>query len=214
MPNYFAPAFRVQINGARLAADVSKNIQQLSVISKPNSMDTFSMTVANLYPKMRWTHTSDAELFQQGSAVEISLGYVDQMEEVFDGEITKISPSFPESGTPIVTVEGHTRMHWLQSHRKTRTFEKMTDKQMAEKIAQDIGLDIQADDTQVQHSYVMQPNQSDLDFLRDRASRLHFKLSVRGKKLYFEREQEDKSEVYTLIWGHNSKASRVAIRCR
>src|SRR5262245_22765789 len=135
MPNYFAPGFRVQINGTRLNADVSRNIQQISITTKPDSLDDFTLTVANAYPQMRWTHTPDAELFREGSSVNIEMGYLDDLEACFNGASTKISPTFPESGMPTVSIDGHTRLHWLQADKKTRTFQKMTDKQIAEKIA-------------------------------------------------------------------------------
>ena len=40
--NYLAPAFEVEINGLGLAADISKHIQQVSVVGERNSMDHFS----------------------------------------------------------------------------------------------------------------------------------------------------------------------------
>src|SRR6266404_6468609 len=98
MSNYFAPAFRVEINGSSLSADVSCNVEQISIVSKPDTLDSFTMTVANPYPQMRWTHTSDADLFHEGSGVKIALGYVDDLHDMIDGEITKISPTFPDSG--------------------------------------------------------------------------------------------------------------------
>ncbi len=77
------------------------------MVSEPNTMDTFSFALVNEYPKMRWTHTSDANLFQEGSVVLIYMGYVDDLQEMIEGEITQISPSFPDSGTPVLTIEGH-----------------------------------------------------------------------------------------------------------
>jgi phage protein D len=198
--NYFGPSFKVEVNGNWLAADISKNIQQISVTFEPDTMDTCKMTLVNAYPEMRWTHTSDADLFQEGSTVTIQMGYVDDMQPMFDGEITKISPSFPDSGTPVVEIEGHSRAHWLHRDKKTRTFQQMSDKQIAEKIAQDAGLSAQADDTEVQHDYVMQPNLTDLEFLRTRAARIHFEVVVEGKKLIFRKQQEADTKIYTLVW--------------
>src|SRR5690242_19986722 len=159
MPKYYAPAFRVMVNGSELEADISKNIQQLQVVkSKPDTFDTFSLTIVKAPPKMRWTHTHDAELFREGNAVKIAMGYVDDLQDMMEGEITQISPNFPESGMPTITVTGHSRLHWLHADQKTRTFQKMTDKEIAEKIAQEAGLEVKAEDTQVRHDYIMQPN--------------------------------------------------------
>ena len=70
-PNYFAPVFRVEINGSKLKADVSKNITQVSVTNEPDTLDNFSLTIANPYPEMRWTHTKDADLFKEGNSITI-----------------------------------------------------------------------------------------------------------------------------------------------
>lgn len=205
MANFFAPAFRVEVNGSQLSADVSCNVEQISITSQPNTLDSFTMTVANPYPEMRWTHTPDAKLFHEGNGVKIALGYVDDLVDMIDGEITKISPDFPESGVPTLEIEGHTRMHWLQGSRNTRTFQQMSDKQIVEKIASENGLEPQAEDPGVQYDYVMQPNRSDLDFIRMRAARIHFEVLVQGKTLIFRKMKEDDQEVYTLVWGQTQQ---------
>src|SRR5262249_10694255 len=146
---------------------------------------TFSFTVINNLPELRWTHTADADLFKEGNSVKIAMGYVDDIRDMIEGEITQIKPSFPESGIPTLGVEGYTRLHRLQGDSKTRTFQQMTDKQIVEKIAQEAGLKGDAEDTEVQHDYIMQANQTDLAFLRDRASRIHFEILVSGKTLIF-----------------------------
>jgi phage protein D len=202
MANFFAPAFQVEINGNRLSADISCNVEQISISNKPDTLDGFTMTVANPYPDLRWTHTTDADLFRAGNGVTIALGYVGELRPMIDGEITNITPNFPEGGLPTLAVGGHTRMHWLQGSRKTRTFLRMSDKQIVEKIAHDMGLEPEVEDPGVQYDYVMQPNRSDLDFIRMRAARIHFELLVEGKKLIFRKMKEGDEQTYTLVWGH------------
>jgi phage protein D len=204
--NYFAPAFRITVNGSRLQADVSAEIEQLQVVSKPDTLDTFSFTIANPLPKMRWTHTSDADLFREGNAVKISLGYVDDLQDVIEGEITQISPSFPQGGIPTVAIEGHTLLHRLHGTNKTRTFQSVTEKDIVAKIAQEANLQPQADDTSVQYDYVIQPNQTDLAFLQARAKRIHFEVLVQDKKLIFRKSQEAKTKEYTLVWANVQRA--------
>jgi uncharacterized protein len=206
MSKYYAPAFRVEVNGIRLAADISKNIQEIHVTSKPDTLDTFSFTVVNSLPHLRWTHTSDADLFKEGSAVKISMGYVDDLSAIIEGEITQIRPSFPQTGIPTVAIEGYTRLHRLQGNQRTRTFQQTSDKQIAEKIAEEAGLEAEVEDAGTQYEYVMQGNQSDLAFLRDRASRIHFELLVEGKKLIFRKARENSSRTYTLLWAQAQRS--------
>jgi phage protein D len=203
---YFAPAFQILVNGSRVRADVSAEIEQVQVVSKPDTLDTFSFTIVNPLPQMRWTHSDDADLFREGSAVKIALGYVDDMQDMIEGEITQISPSFPQDGIPTVSIEGHTLLHRLHGTHTTRTFQSVSDKDIVEKIAQQANLEADAEDTGIQYDYIMQPNQTDLDFLRERARRLHFEILVEGRKLIFRKSQEQKSKSYTLVWAHAQKA--------
>ena len=206
MPNYFAPSFRIDINNSRLAADVSKNIEQVSVVSKPNTLDTFSFTLANAYPALRWTHSPDADLFQEGNSVHISFGYVGGMQKFIEGEITTISPTFPQDGMPSVSIEGHSRLHWLQGDKKTRSFPNMSDKHIVEKIAQDVGLEAKAEDPGVQYDYITQHNQTDLEFIQARADRIQFEVSVEGKTLFFRKAKSAGCKVFTLVWGNMQAA--------
>jgi phage protein D len=169
-------------------------------------MDTFSFTVANPYPKLRWTHTSDADLFKEISDVQIQFGYLDQMTLGFSGEVTKISPTFPESGPPTLAVEGHTRLHRLQGTRKTRTFQNMKDSQIVDQIAQDSKLRAEVEDTEIQHDYVMQANQTDLAFIRARAQLIGFEVRADGKTLIFRKARKRCTPDYTLVWGYVQEA--------
>jgi len=205
--NYFAPAFRVEVNGTRLKADVSMNIQQVEIVSKPDTIDTFSFTITNELPKMRWTHTDDGELFTEAKSVKIAMGYVDDLQDMIEGEITQIHPNFPADAVPTLTVEGHSLLHRLQGNNKTRTFQKVTDKQIVEQLARDAGLEADAEDPNVQYEYVIQPNQTDLDFLRERAKCLHFEVLVQNRKLIFRKSQESQTKTYTLFWAEIQKGT-------
>jgi Bacteriophage probable baseplate hub protein len=208
--NFFAPAFRVEINGSQLQADVSKNIQQVQVVNKPDTLDTFSLTLANTLPKMRWTHTSDADLFQLGSSVKIAFGYVDDLQAMIEGEINQISPTFPASGTPTVTIQGQTLLHRLADYTKPRTFQKATDKEMANTIADDATLGFDAEETDIQYDYVIKGNQSDLEFLKERAARIHFEILVKDKTLIFRKAKEAETKTYTLVWTQIQKGFTMA----
>jgi phage protein D len=200
VPDYFVPAFQILVDGEHLAADVSKNIQQVSVISAPDTLDKFSLSLVNPLPKMRWTHTDDAKLFKPGAWVKIKMGYGSDLQDMMEGEITHFSPSFPDGGTPTVTIEGHSLMHRLRGENKTQTFQQVTGKQIAEKIGQDAGLQVQAEDPGVQHDYVIQPNQSDLQFLKDVAKKVCFEVLVQGKTLIFRKIKEAEPKTLTFVW--------------
>jgi phage protein D len=199
---YFAPAFRVEVDGAELAPDVAKHVLDVEVSTQPSAIDHFSLTLANPFPELPWTHTDQANQFAEGRSVRISLGYVDRLEPLFDGEITSVSPSFPESSAPTVRVEGLSRLHWLDHGTKMRTFQDMYDKEIFEKIAGEQNLTPQADPTPMKHRYLAQTNLTDFKFLLARARWLRFELLADGKNVIFRKANESEAKTYALVWGN------------
>jgi phage protein D len=204
-PELFAPAFRVQVNGSNLAADVSKNIVSVEVTTAPSKIDHCSLVLANAFPDLRWTHTSDADLFAEGASVRIEMGYVDNTQMMFDGEITTVAPSFPESGGPTVRIEGLSRLHWLDRGTKLRTFRDVTDSDIVQRIGTEANFTVRADNTQTKHPYIAQCNQTDLAFLRERSREVRYELLAQGKTLVFRKAQEGQGKRYTLVWGSPQK---------
>ena len=198
----FAPAFAVEVNGVGVSADVDAAVTELSVTSEPDTIDHCSLTLANPLPQMRWTHDErDAETFREGNGLKVRLGYGHRLTTLFDGEITAISSAFPESGTPTVRVEGYSRLHRLRGTPKTRTFVSTTDVEIAQQIAADLQLGIEADRTSVRHPYVLQFNQTDLAFLLERARRIRYEVLVQGRTLLFKKGREAERPALTLTWG-------------
>lgn len=198
----FAPGFAVEINGVGVSADVAASVTELTITTEPDTIDHCSLTLVNPLPEMRWTHDArDAEVFREGNSLKVKLGYGKRLRPLFDGEITAISPAFPESGTPTLRVEGYTRMHRLRGAPKTRTFVSMTDVEMARQVASDLKLALDADAIRVRHPYVVQFNQTDLAFLLERAQRIRYEVQVDGRTLRFKKGREAERPALALMWG-------------
>jgi uncharacterized protein len=208
VPNYFAPACQIKLKELELPPDAAACVQSVSVISRPNTLDSFRLTLVNTLPQMRWTHSSDADMFKLGTVVKISMGYVDDLHEMIVGDITGISPTFPASGIPTVTIQGQTLLHRLQGNMRPLSFTDVTNSEIAEKIALLNKLQPEVEDTKVKYHSVTKQNQSDFEFLKQRAKMDHFEVLVRGQKLIFRnpRDEEPKKSVYTLAWAEVQKA--------
>lgn len=200
--DWFAPAFEVEVDGSRLAAEVEKHITEVTVTSQPNTIDMFELMLVNPFPDLPWTHDAKkSKLFQEGNSIGIRLGYVDAVKLLFDGEITSLTPSFPETGVATVRVTGLSRLHWLDKDLVIDTYRDMTDKEIVEKIANRVKLTPKAEATPTKHPHVVQ-NEKDLTFLRKRAEALHFELLTEGKDLIFRKAKEGEAKTYTLVWGN------------
>lgn len=208
MSDQLAPDFELKMNGLRLPPEVERLVTSLVVTHEPNSLDHFTMDVANEFPKLPFTHGDRAGFFREGNGVKIKLGYVDATETVFDGEVTRVTTRFPADSIPVVTIEGHNLLHRLRGSTSTRTFQGVTDSDIAKKIAGENGLSAKVDATTTKHPYVMQAAQSDFDFLLERARRIRYELLADGRDLIFRKPADGGAAVCTLIWGDPQRAAQ------
>ena len=198
----FAPSFRVEVDNALLEADASAAVSELSVTRQPGTIGECSLTLANPLPDMRWTHAErDAKVFEVGNNLTVKLGYGNTLHTVFDGTITKLAAAFPDGGSPTLRVDGQTKMYQLAQGSNTRTFSNVTDGDIAKRIASDLKLQLEADETKPVHAYVVQAGQSDLAFLLDRGTRIGFTVSVEGSKLLFKSGGPSPGPPLALVYG-------------
>src|SRR5438874_4873074 len=197
--NPLLPDFDVRINGSPLPVEAMAYVAGVTVdesVELP-SMFTLEMTSSDAQ-KQEVPWIDDQQLFAIGHVVEIKLGYGDGLETLLIGEITALEPEFVFNRLPSLTVRGYDRRHRLQRGRKTRTFVQQKDSDIASQIASEAGLTAQAEDSGTVHDYVLQANQTDLDFLCERASRIQYEVVVENKTLFFRPVANAQSEVLTL----------------
>ena len=101
------------------------------------------------------------------------------------GEVTSIEGMF-ERLNFITVVRGYDKAHRLQRARRTRTFLNMTDSDIASQIATEAGLTPgQIDSSSTTHVHLGQCNQTDWDFLSQRAREIGFETGVADGNFYF-----------------------------
>lgn len=193
------PDFDVIINGSPLPTAAEAYIAGVTVDESVELPSMFTLEVTSSdeqTQEAQWIN--DQNLFAIGNVVEIKLGYVDDLETVLIGEITTLEPQFVFNRLPSLTVRGYDRRHRLQRGRKTRTFVQQKDSDIASQIASEAGLTAQAEDSVTVHDYVLQANQTDLDFLHERASRIQYEVIVEDKVLLFRPVANAQGESLTL----------------
>jgi phage protein D len=204
-PNY-SPACRIVVNGVELRGERADDISHIEVVQEPNTLDHLRLTLANDNPDFVYAIEGGAQpdlfgIFREGNAIELSLGYGSALEEVFAGEITGIVANFPESEAATIEVHCHSFLHRLIGSALTRTYLKMKDSAIAALVGREAGLRVQARDTMTRHDFVLQYNQTNLEFLLELASRNGFELLVRGKTLFFQNPGDTRAAEVTLTYG-------------
>lgn len=198
MHQYYAPDFLVKIQGLTLEADVTNAIIDLTYDNNLDTADMFTLRLNNA--DLRFT---DSALFDVGKNVEIYMGYVGDMHPMMLGEITAVSPSFPQSGAPTLTVTGYDKSHRLRHNSPARfPFKYINDSIIAAQIAAENMLIPIIDPAPMPPQKNVPQTGSDWALLQELADRNYFQVYVYWDKLYF-RFPRPQTEMVTLEWGKN-----------
>jgi phage protein D len=103
---------------------------------------------------------------------------------LFDGRVTAIEAEFGEGHGPEIAVLLEDRLQDLRMTRRTRTFTDVSDADVMKRLAGDHGLTPTVDVSGPTHKVLVQANQSDLAFLRERARAAGAELWIEGRTLY------------------------------
>jgi phage protein D len=124
-----------------------------------------------------------------------------QPKRLLIGEITSVEPEYPYGSVPVVVLRGYDRAHRLHRGKKTRSFVQMTDSDIVTKITRDYGLKPEIDGTTEVYEYILQNNQSDFEFVMERARRLGYSFLVDDRSLLFKKPGSLPSETVELEYG-------------
>src|SRR5206468_2773403 len=86
---------------------------------------------------------------------------------------------------------------------KMRTFQRVTDADIAARIAGEYGLDPDVDATGEVHDYVLQAGETDYAFLRRRAGHIGFDFWISERTFHFKRTPHGAENPPPLVWGKN-----------
>lgn len=193
--------FRVIINGSPLPDEAAALVVSVTVDDEIDLPGMFAFEVSARGGGEIAYEWIDDELFDVGNVVEVRLGYADEVSQLIVGEITGLEPEMPAGAPPALTVRGFDRRHRLSRGRRTRSFLGLKDSEIASRVAQEAGLSAEVEDSTVVHDYVLQANQTDMEFLLERAGRINFEVGIDDRTLLFRPRAGDREEVATLTAG-------------
>lgn len=165
-----------------LLPDVERRLVRVVVDTHLHLPDMFELTFLDEEGSV----LDDASI-QIGTAVQVSGGAPDSSSasELIEGEVTAIEAVCAELHV-LTVVRGYSKAHRLQRSRTTRTFVNQTDADIARRIALGAGLQPGTiDDPGITHDHIAQVNQTDWEFLRQRAQENGYETGVSGGKFYF-----------------------------
>src|SRR5690349_7137118 len=198
MTDPYAPRFDIRISGLTLAADVTSQATGLSVETNLDLAGAFNISLHNPDNTLL-----DSPLFDIGKTVEIHLGYGNDLKPALLGEITAIAPSFPSDGAPAVTVTGYDKSYKMRRSQPGATKHQfINDSEIAGKIAVANGLVPIVDPTTGIHEKPIMQTESDMAFLKARASDHFMDVYVEWDRLHFQYPRPQ-TAAHVLEWGSN-----------
>jgi len=223
-PPLYIPNLLLEIDGRRETDEqirrLMEDILQVSVEESLHLPGMFTLVIKNDYfpgaaeQESPWRYQS---MLQIGKIVKVGFRSSTTAAQEFDdeargyviqGEITAIETHFTQESQAPIVVRGYDVSHRLHRGRYNRSFQNMTDTDIINKIAKEVGITVgQAEASGEPHDYVFQENQTNMEFMRDRAIRLGFELFVRDGKLYFRKPKQE--ETLALKWLREIHSFRV-----
>ncbi len=176
--------------------------------------------------KFRYHNT---HVFDPWQDIEVSMGYYrqgkDNLQQMLVGEITTMSPNFPQTGYSTLTVRALSFLHQFRTQQKTLQFRNMTDSEIAKKIVDDINTDLkkkltkitlqmlqqEVDDNKTLNSeisiaFLEMHNQFPIVFLMQRARDIGYDISID--------DEVDDSGMRIITFHYRSSASGLAPQLR
>lgn len=199
----YSPEYKIEIDGQAISQKLREDILQISVEESLHLPSMFILVIRNSAASGRqndpmWQHDS---LFAIGKKIQIGMTNSPTQNADFQaqkkdwliwGEITAIETHFTTGSQAPIIIRGYDRSHRLHRGCHNRSFQQMTDTDILKKIIGEVGIASGTlDDSQVKHEYVFQENQTNMEFLRERAVRNGFELFMQGDKLHFRKPKQD-----------------------
>lgn len=196
-----APSFKVLVGGSELPDEAALDILEVRMSDYVEGAGSFTVTFNNWNSQTQEFKYVDGDLLVEGAEVEVKVGFVDDQKSMMKGEVTALEPEYAAGAAPVLKIHGYDLLHRFRRGRHTRSFANMKDSQIAAKISNELGLSTMVEDSEVIHEYVLQNNQTDIDFLLERARRIGFEVTVKDKTLHFSKKSNDKDKIVALDFG-------------
>lgn len=193
-----AATFRLLLNGVELSPELTAAVEGVTVEDEVNvpAMFTIKFNIVD-FEKGMWRGT-DLNTFKPGDGVKVLMG-LDSAAAMITGEISSLDLTFGEASC--MEIRGYDRLYRFRIGTKRRSFKDMKDSDVASSVASEIGLTPEVTDTGTVHPYLFQNNQTNYEFLLERAERIGYEMLVDDKTFKFRPSQEDKAARATLQYG-------------
>lgn len=207
----YAGFYAITINDTALSSELVAMTTDVRVESNLNLPTLFEikLNIADFLTEL------DLLNIAPGDSVSISMGLT-ELQPLVVGRITELDINLNDE--PVLLIRGYDDLYRLHFGLYTRAFYDSTDIQMAQTIARELELemgmseDALAETESISYAYVLQNNQSNYDFLRQRAALINYEMLIDQGKFWFRPSQEGLAPSKTLSYPENLLSVELNLR--
>lgn len=202
----------IRVDGRTLPAELHQLLVRLRVEESIQLPDSFALHFDDPHFALY-----DKGTFAVGARVEIGMQVEGEPVVITSGEVTALTVEPGASGRHELVVTGFDLTHRLGRAVQRRTFQSMSDGDIASQIASEHSLSAQVTlpGGGVRNDYLLQAGESDLDLLRRLAARNGADVWVADSTLHFEPRQDNAgTRTVNLTWGGNLLSFSVRMSAR
>lgn len=197
------PVWIVYIDGKRLSTDYEGALRKIYINDRLDFIGT-----ASLLFDISAVDFDNDDTFVLGSEVSIHLGYKDDVEEVFVGEVTEFAPRFEEYNAPSMEVKIQTKLNELKKGHKCKSFENKTPASIIKDIVSKYDLKPDVEDFGPENIYTEQYNLTDYDYITYLADKYGKFIYCYNNTVYVKTEISPTNDDVVLEWGKTLISAR------
>ena len=193
---HLTPVFIVYVDGRRLDTEHEGALKTIIISDRLNKVSEFTLVF----------DTGEVKIKEKGmialeSEVSIHLGYKDDVEEVFSGEVTGFHGRFPENGSEQLEVTGSSALQKLGHAYNYRSYEGKKPSEIIKGMLESYSLKVETDDFGEPCEFRSEEKSSDLKYLMNTASMYGKQVYADGTTVYVKDEIAVRSDEIILEWG-------------
>lgn len=193
---HLTPVWIVYVEGKRLDTDHEGALKRITVKDCLNGIGRCTLLFDSSAVKLR-----DAGMLELEKKISIHMGYKDDAEEVFCGEITKTRIKLNEYGHDELEVSGCNALYKLRHGRHLVSYEKKTVSDAVKDIIGKYSLSAETDKFGGKHLFSVEQGITDYDYVMNAASAYGMEVYAYDTKIYVKKEIDIHKDEIIYEWG-------------
>ncbi|MDR0320548.1 MAG: hypothetical protein LBI28_03525 [Treponema sp.] len=197
---HLTPVWIIYADGRRLDTDHEGALRSITVTDKLNGASDFSIIFDTTEVKVR-----EKGVLSFGSEVSIHMGYKDDVEEVFCGEVLSFRGTYAEGKSEQLEVSGSNALHKLHHGSHFRGYENKAPSEVIQGLLDSHSLKGEVDEFGTPREFHSEENQSDYEYLMEQAKAYGKQVYAYGTTVYVKDEVAVSNDEIIYEWGKSLK---------